>query len=1834
MAVFNKDTLGTTYRDDFDEDKGFYQILFNSGVALQGRELTQLQTILGDQIEKFAKNIFVDGSVVEPGGVSIISNYEYIKVTQSTVDNVTAGDILRNAGNTIRAEVINKINATDTDPSVIYVKYVNTSGATTSLTTVANTDIRFKADDVLTNLANSATFNVEAGGNDPIGFGTYADVQPGVYFTRGKFVKFPGGKIVISKFSPTPTETLGFKVVQDVVQPTDDVSLYDNANPGAVPNQSSPGADRYRIRLELALERNIDSDEQFIFLTDIVGGIKQNQPERTVYGILGDTLAERTKEESGDYTVKDFDLDIQTGDTNNLVASLTPGIAYVNGFRIEKSDKTNLLLSKARDTETINNEAVAANIGNFITINGDSGQFAGMPDINSFEELTLKDSTGFTGNTLGTARVRQVVRSGSNYRFHLFDIQMDSANNFRDTRSLGSSVNSYGNIVLENNIAVLKETSNNNLFFDLSREKAKSVTDVSFDVQRKFEFSTGVGETEHTETLTTSGETFTNINDWIFIDKTNNDRVIDTPTFTGGAGQASITFSGLTGSNSYEIIGYVNKSNPTLKIKDLRTVTETLDGTGGTVNLTNFDIFSLDSVGDASASNKNIKSRYTLDNGQRDNFFTTGRLLLKSGQSTPSGNVQVKYRYFEHENAGDYFSINSYKAASVSGGVAPEDIPTYRQRNGEVIDFRNYLDFRSFKDSALGVFTETGANSIVELPKSTDIITADIEYYQGRKDAIVVEGKSPLTPGTSRAPKIKVIQGKSDFDPEIPAIPDTAMKIFDLEFKPYTDDENDIIIDKIDNRRYTMRDIGDIEKRIDNLEEVTSLTLLELETSSLEVLDANGNNRFKNGFFADNFKSLNFSDITDEQYSASIDLEAGILGPKYNDKTVELFHDVDDGDNSNIFFGGDRIMLDFDESPFVLQTLATETENLNPYEFRQVVGDLQITPQYDYFSETRIIGTNVVGSTTRTIRRNGRPSRTVTTTFQVVGVRTVGVNILPFMRHRQVWFRATGLRPNTKYFSFLDDVNISDFTIKIDNLFTNLYDSASQGTNLVVVPNTGAQVRTPAVVNRALPTVSEIRTTVGNRNSRRNRRTRRRNAVRVRPNLSGFTTPTSMQSNPLNNLVFNGISVADPLTSGAYDTVTQHPLKDGTNAQALITDNFGIIEGSFFVPNNPNLNIARTGIRTAGNSIGSLTLSPETSTTSETGDALGNFNNNDDSRIDLSGTNKLLRFRSGTIPFTLIDISELDLTGAASYAQTFYTSEGQEILQVRDIVRRTTIVSQRRDHDPLAQSFFQNNDDGAFLSRIDVYFANKNTTDGGDDVDEDVFLEVRPVENGVPSQENAVPGSRVVLSNKDINLPTVAEANRTIDDLVPTSFKFKAPIHLDGNREYAFILIAPNNQYNVYVARTGDLLLGRTDRRVTRQPLLGSLFMSQNSITWTPDQTRDIMFRLWRAKFKRTGNAKLANMPLEDVQLTADPFSVTNADSNVSVFHPNHGFTKNDEIDLYVSDSDELTTVANFGGVTGTRLLGRKTVTKVDGDFFQFAHDSAPTSTAVGGGSKIMCTQNALVDEIIPMIQDFKPEPTTLTYNANLTQGVGLALANDENQSISYGTPKGFEVVPFQNYLLDTPRVIAGETIEEEENTLLDQDSGSARLSLEIDVSLTTTTDWVSPVIYSDVMSMVARANIIDNQDSDADAVYPLNNPVTFVNEATAAGGSHLSKHITRPIVLDEAAVGLKVLLGANRPAYILNDEVGEADFDVYYKTVPIGSDLTLDDVSWILASKDFDIAADANRDVFRQYEYTIGGLGGTLSPFTTFAIKVVMRSANTSAPPRFRDLRVIALGT
>ena len=54
------------YYDDFDETKDFHRVLFRPDFAVQARELTQLQSILQNQIEKHGRHFFKEGTVVIP----------------------------------------------------------------------------------------------------------------------------------------------------------------------------------------------------------------------------------------------------------------------------------------------------------------------------------------------------------------------------------------------------------------------------------------------------------------------------------------------------------------------------------------------------------------------------------------------------------------------------------------------------------------------------------------------------------------------------------------------------------------------------------------------------------------------------------------------------------------------------------------------------------------------------------------------------------------------------------------------------------------------------------------------------------------------------------------------------------------------------------------------------------------------------------------------------------------------------------------------------------------------------------------------------------------------------------------------------------------------------------------------------------------------------------------------------------------------------------------------------------------------------------------------------------------------------------------------------------------------------------------------------------------------------------------------------------------------------------------------------------------------------------------------------------------------------------------
>ena len=78
---YTEQTIKDFYHDDYSDSAGFHKILFNSSRYLQARELTQLQTILQNQVTRFADNIFQDGATTSGAGQGI-ARLEYVLVNK------------------------------------------------------------------------------------------------------------------------------------------------------------------------------------------------------------------------------------------------------------------------------------------------------------------------------------------------------------------------------------------------------------------------------------------------------------------------------------------------------------------------------------------------------------------------------------------------------------------------------------------------------------------------------------------------------------------------------------------------------------------------------------------------------------------------------------------------------------------------------------------------------------------------------------------------------------------------------------------------------------------------------------------------------------------------------------------------------------------------------------------------------------------------------------------------------------------------------------------------------------------------------------------------------------------------------------------------------------------------------------------------------------------------------------------------------------------------------------------------------------------------------------------------------------------------------------------------------------------------------------------------------------------------------------------------------------------------------------------------------------------------------------------------------------------------
>ena len=83
-------------------------------------------------------------------------------------------------------------------------------------------------------------------------------------------------------------------------------------------------------------------------------------------------------------------------------------------------------------------------------------------------------------------------------------------------------------------------------------------------------------------------------------------------------------------------------------------------------------------------------------------------------------------------------------------------------------------------------------------------------------------------------------KGISSQDPKPPIKNDEVMQLGTIELPAYLYNTQNAKLTFNDNRRFTMRDIGNIEDRVSNLEETTTLSLLEVSAQSLQIQDEEG----------------------------------------------------------------------------------------------------------------------------------------------------------------------------------------------------------------------------------------------------------------------------------------------------------------------------------------------------------------------------------------------------------------------------------------------------------------------------------------------------------------------------------------------------------------------------------------------------------------------------------------------------------------------------------------------------------------------------------------------------------------------------------------------------------------------------------------------------------------------------------------------------------------------------------------------------------------------------------------------------------------------------------
>ena len=532
------------YFDDFETSakvKRYHKILFKPGVAVQTRELTQLQSMLQEQVARFGSNVYKEGTVIDGCDFQYDANVAFVKLrdnwgSNSVTTSVFANVIVQGATSGVRAKVIATAAGTEAGApnyNTFLVKYIDGGTSKLNKTFALNENLVYLPADggsgQRANTIASAAF----------GFGSVFHVGGGIIFQKGNFINVDSQVIILEKYSNKPSAKVGFTTLEAITTSTTDTTLLDNAT-GSF-NYNAPGADRLKLTPTLTKKLLTDTANttNFLPLFEVkLGKILQLRGD-TQFNSIGKELAKRTYEESGNYQLRQINTHVkehlntgtnfgrftagESGDKDKLAIGIEPGVAYIQGYRNETLSTDFITTTKGTTTNTEASLAVTTNFGNYVMVN----EFAGPWDPTTLQTVSLRSvarksiSTtllgigGAPGVEMGTAKVRGVAHSsgtmgqkGGTFRLYLFDINMSvSGKTFGDVRGFyvnnASGPDNHADAVLETiavgttggastastvTKAVLKEPGFNKTLFRLGTGATKQVKTTAGALNATYEF--------------------------------------------------------------------------------------------------------------------------------------------------------------------------------------------------------------------------------------------------------------------------------------------------------------------------------------------------------------------------------------------------------------------------------------------------------------------------------------------------------------------------------------------------------------------------------------------------------------------------------------------------------------------------------------------------------------------------------------------------------------------------------------------------------------------------------------------------------------------------------------------------------------------------------------------------------------------------------------------------------------------------------------------------------------------------------------------------------------------------------------------------------------------------------------------------------------------------------------------------------------------------------------------------------------------------------------------------------------------------------------------------